>query len=726
MLNEGYALTKSMERYGIVPTQRYPDIKKLGKKKGLIVGINEEGKVASIEFRNAVDMSKLWKISDGLKNSFPGMTLSLCLLNLDSYYQDGGNQLTKTPDINVLKNIWQSYGLNLKLKKKNGKEIKLPMFADWQSTMEKLQKRRADVENIAREANAYKILLDRMLNNNYEDSDREIATAITEQIFLNIDKGMLLLDDVKDFLMLDEPGVFIFFDVSDFYDDEKYQNRVASVHIINYISECLLKQSKIDKSDSDNSNNISSALSGKVNANIVDKFPDPNLNFIGITQLFGVDKNTPCLKRYNQIGTEIFPVDTEEANAIQDSLVWITDENRKGKTWYPVPGSNESESDLLIVYLESKPDLKVNKAYLLGGVSKNDFSDSTYEAIASTAIKALKAEEINKAHDLIRLFAIRKADKMRRQISLQRVYAISDLVKADEVWHNAAKNIPNVTMPFFRKEIERITAKQETISSVIKTFLEDDKSKMINLKPNCPFPGDLVRLTQKQWIRGGTDFTSIAGCSIGDIYDVFFPQENNKQFLIKNLMDKTIQCTQTLLIGSGGADHKKEVSGFNLQARFTVLRTVVTFGIYLNKLGITKEIYMKDTFFYVGRFLSLLDTLHFEYCNNVRSGSIPPQLLGNAHLQIALDNPVTAIDMLAKRIGVYQAWAKKEQGENVKLAKWTIGELGKITDLLSEKDIPSSTSSVERAQILLGYLARSEGKTDANPVNASKENKVSN
>lgn len=120
---------------------------------------------------------------------------------------------------------------------------------------------------------------------------------------------------------------------------------------------------------------------------------------------------------------------------------------------------------------------------------------------------------------------------------------------------------------------------------------------------------------------------------------------------------------------------------------------------------------MKDTFFYVGRFLSLLDTLHYEYCNNVRGGSIPPQLLGNAHLQIALDNPLTAIDMLARRIGVYQAWAKREQGENVKLAKWTIGEIGKITDLLSEKEIPSSTSSVERAQILLGYLARAEGKT---------------
>jgi len=711
MLNEGYALTQSMERCGIVPAQRFPDIKKLGKKKGLIVGINEEGKVASVEFRNAKDMSKLWKISDGLKNSFPGMTLSLCLLNLDAYTQSSEAPLKSAADLKILKDIWQNYGLNLKLKKRNGKDIKQPMFGDWQSTIGKLQKRRADVENIGKEANAYKILLDRMLKNNYEDSDREIAKAITEQIFLNMEKGLLILDDVKDFLLVDEPGGFIFFDVSDYDDAGKYENRVASVSIINYISDCLLKLSKIAEADSGNKNHSYSALSGKANAKIVDKFPDPNLNFIGITQLFGVDRNTPCLRRYNQIGAEIFHVDTEEANAIQDSLVWITDENRRGKTWYPVPGPNDSESDLLIVYLESKPDIKFNKAHLLGGVSKNDFSESTYEAISSIAIKALKAEKIDKANNLIRLFAIRKADKMRRQISLQRIYTTSELVKADETWQESAKNIPNVTMPFFRKEIERITAKQETISSVIKSFLEDDKSKMINLKPNCPFPGDLVRLTQKQWIRGGMDFTSITGCSIADIYDVFFAKEKSKKHFIENLLDKTLQCTQTLLTCSGEADHRKEVAGLNLQSRFTVLRTVVTFGIYLNKLGITKENYMKDTFFYVGRFLSLLDTLHYEYCNNVRGGSIPPQLLGNAHLQIALDNPLTAIDMLARRIGVYQAWAKREQGENVKLAKWTIGEIGKITDLLSEKEIPSSTSSVERAQILLGYLARAEGKT---------------
>ena len=717
MLNEGYALYKSIERCGIVLTQRHPDIKKLGKKNGLIVGLNEEGKVASLEFRNAFEMSKLWKISDGLKNGFPCMTLSIGLLNVSEYIKNENGTITNTTDIKILKSIWQKYGLNMKLKRRNGKDIRQPMFSDWQSTIGKIRDRREDIENISNEALAYKILLDRMLKNDYDDSDRDIANSIIEQIFINLEKGLLNFGDVKDFLVLDEPGLFIFFDLSDYYDNKKYKYRVANPQIINYISDRLIQKSKIIESDFDNKNALSSALSGKQNANIGDKFPDPNLNFIGITQLFGVDRNTPCLRRYKQIGTGIFPVDVEEANAIQDSLVWVTDENRRGKTWYPVPGQSDSESDLLIVYLENKPNLDVNKAHLLGGISKNDFSESTYEAISSIAIQALKAEEVIKSNNLIRIFALRKADKMRRQVSLQRVYKITDIVKSDEDWRKASNNIPKIIIPFFRKEIIRISAKQENITAVIKTFLENEELKVINMAPYCPFPADLVRLTQRQWIRNGKEFSSVIGCSLGDIYDVFFSCQGEHKSLIEALLNKTLQCTQALLVGFAGGDHKKEMTGFNVQSRFTVLRVLSAFGIYLFKLGITKENFMKDAFFNIGRFLSLIDTLHFEYCNNVRSGSIPPQLLGNAHLQIALDNPVTAIDMLGRRISVYQAWAKKEQGEKAKLAKWTIGEIGRISDFLSDMKLPSSTSSVERAQILLGYLARSESKKDINSTN---------
>jgi len=722
MLNEGYTLYESLVRCDIPPPKRHPDIKKAGKKKGLIVGIDNQGIVASIEFRNQIEMSKLWKISDGKKNNFPCMTLSLCLLNIDAYYKDINASIKNNADINFLNNIWKQYGLNQISKKRNGKEIIQPMFSDWQSTIVKLIERKKDVENIEEGAEAYKILLERVLKLNYEKSDREIATEITEKIFINLNSGILILDDIKDFLVKKTPNTFIFFDVADYY---KFKNRVAGSKIVYYISDCLLKKTEIQKPVLPTKQQQPSALTGKPISKIPDKFPDPHLQIM-VAQLFGVDKNTPCLKRYGRISTKLFPVDIEESNAIQDALVWITNEERRGKTWYAIPGISDDKIDLLLVYLESKPDLNINKAHLLGGISKNDFSESTYEAVSGVAIKALKAEKVDKANELIRIFAIHEADKMRRQISLQRTYSVANLIKADEEWQVAAKNLPKISLPFFRKEIERITAKQKEPTQIIKSFLDDDRLGMIALNPNCIFPGDLVRLTQKQWVRGEKEYSLVPGCSLCDVYDIFFAEVNERKYLTKNLLSKTFQCTKTMLFDLGNADHKKEIKTdmkkYSREKRFTALKAFTAFAIYLHKLEITKENYMKDTFFYIGKFLSLIDTLHFEWCKCVRGGypekeekewrkAIPPQLLGNSHFQIALDNPASAFSILSRRItNPYLSWTKKEYGEHMKSAKWASREIGQISDLLSQKEIPRSTTDVEKVQILLGYLARSESR----------------
>ena len=351
----------------------------------------------------------------------------------------------------------------------------------------------------------------------------------------------------------------------------------------------------------------------------------------------------------------------------------------------------------------------MNKAHLLGGVSKNDFTESEYAAVSSAAINAFRGDQVLKTNPLIRLFALHKADPGRTQVSLQRAYPISELVRADQAWQEAARNIPQISLPFFRKEVEKTTKGKENISASVLQFLDDKDAKVTFLSPRCPFPADLVRLAQKQWIRNGEDASSVASVSLGEVYDVFFASENQQTNLTENLLNLTLQRTQSLLIGLGQADHKKEMNDFNLDARFAALTTVSAFAIYLYKLGIKKEDYMKDTFFYVGRFLSLIDTLHLEYCKHVRGGSVPPQLLGNAHLSIALDNPVSAVDMLSRRIGIYQAWTRKEQDEKVKLARWSVGQLGKVSLLLAENVLPSSTSNAERAQMLLGYLSNFEG-----------------
>ena len=128
---------------------------------------------------------------------------------------------------------------------------------------------------------------------------------------------------------------------------------------------------------------------------------------------------------------------------------------------------------------------------------------------------------------------------------------------------------------------------------------------------------------------------------------------------------------------------------------------------------------MKNSGYYIGRLLSLADLLHEQYCIHVRNGGditngLPPQLLGNSLMRGAMDNPVQALARLQERLTVYSAWARKEQGERSKLAKWAMGEMGRVSETLSELELPTRTNDMMKAEILLGYLAKPEKKKEEN------------
>lgn len=723
MLNEGFELFKSLERCGIAPPKRHPDIKEPGKKDGLIVGLNKEGNVDRIEYRNKEDISKLWTMREGNHNSFPVLKLQRPIWKVDK------NDVLRNNLVNLKKDEAEKKKMiTEKERELNITEMEINW---WNRLQERVTIIRPFFETKDRIYQALHDLMNRFLASNlntfiYDLSiklrqvDNDIPYSLLENILIG-NKW----DNKKQEYVAEVPLII---DVSDW---ENYSIRVASPKFENFVSSCLFKMQ--DAAGQPENNKGLSALSGEITILKDDKFPKPKLPIIGETFLFAVNKDTPCQTRYGKTSTDIIPIGRKEANDIQDSLNWITENSREGKTWYSVPGST-GKRDLLIVYIENKPDINVNKAHLLGGVSKNDFSESNYETTAKVVIDALKGREVVKANDLIRIFAIRKADPGRTQISLNRFYTISELIQADKLWREAAKNYPPFSLPFFRKEIEKKTAKKQIYSELITEFLNNDELNIIPLTPWCPFPTDVVQITQRQWIRAGQDSTYVSGISLGDVYDIYFDLQNNQKLLTEHALQITLQRKQPLLIGLGNAVHKDDIKNFYAEAKFTVLKAISILAIYLYKLGIKKENYMKDIFFNIGRFLSLVDTLHFEWCKNVRGGypeksekewrkAIPPQLLGNAHLQIALDNPVAAFDMLSRRINIYQAWTKKEKGEQAKLGRWAVNELGKVSNILCEKTLPSTTTSVERAQILLGYLARIEKKTETDlPEEINAEN----
>jgi hypothetical protein len=697
MLNEGYHLYKSLERCGISLTRRHPDVKEPGKKDGLIVGLDKTGKVTRLEFRKRDDIAKLWTTAEGNQNSFPVIKLQRPLWEADQ----------NDPMRKKLAGIKNDEPKKKKLLLQQNRELNLTNTeADWWKRLHaRVKKLRPLYEEASELYRSLPQLMDRFLEaTDIEDflqsffkelkrSQDDVPYPLLENIVIGSK-----WDSKKREFRAEVPLVL---DLSDW---EKYSTRVASPKMECFVSECLLKtESASKKSKRQNGTKEGdriSALSGETMQLEDDKFPNPKLPVLGNVYLFSVNDQTPCQTRYSKTSTDIFPVGRKEANAIQDGLIWITDEERYEKTWYPVPGLKDGESNLLIAYLEDKPNLNVNQARLLGGVSSANMSEARFEEAAAPVIRAYRGERIIKANDKVRFFTLRQADPGRKQIVLHRNCTVADIVEAAEAWQEAGKNVPPFTLLFPGKKGE--------------------KGKV--LSPRCPFPADLVRLSQKQWLRRGERFSSVPGIFLGDLYDVFFDRENKKMRTVEILLEITLRRTVPLLVGIGEALHKDEIKEFSSDARFSALLAVSAFSIYLHKVGIRKENYMKSNFFYVGRFLSLVDTLHLEYCKYIRKGNIPPQLLGNAHLSLALENPTSALARLSQRIGVYQAWTRKEQDENVRLARWAVGEIGKVTAELADKELSSSTTDAEKAQILLGYLAMPRKSTPDDSNNSPNLN----
>ena len=117
---------------------------------------------------------------------------------------------------------------------------------------------------------------------------------------------------------------------------------------------------------------------------------------------------------------------------------------------------------------------------------------------------------------------------------------------------------------------------------------------------------------------------------------------------------------------------------------------------------------MQSRDYLLGQFLQLADLLHKLYCVHERKGSIPPQLIGNAAIPMALQSPRRAIQVLGNRIPVYVAWADRYQGDDAGLAKWSRKELGRLSAILKDEKLDSRVSANGKAELLLGYLANTK------------------
>ncbi len=133
---------------------------------------------------------------------------------------------------------------------------------------------------------------------------------------------------------------------------------------------------------------------------------------------------------------------------------------------------------------------------------------------------------------------------------------------------------------------------------------------------------------------------------------------------------------------------------------------------------------MNQAPFNIGRLLSLADQLHYLYCQEVRGNQLPPQLLGNALMNTALQQPVTALALFAQRILPYQAWAKTfrkdekasdEEQKKVRKARYLLREIGDVSETLHKAKFQPRLSDEDRAGMILGYLAGTKWQSAETP-----------
>lgn len=695
MLNELYKLKNSLENCGVKVTKIHDWIKKSANIDGLLVYISKKN-IESIECIEKKDMSKYWKIQPNNQNNFPVFKLDIPLYKSkikDAKIRELVEESIKNKKKQDLKKLKD---LVFEEKSKYEKRIKAIDTVKNEEERKGLKIQQKNIEalsgrisgypkelvddKVLPEGNVITILAERLIFL-YKENTYLFLEQLMDAVFEAFEKGILQGKVMENIFfgiwnskkeMYEESSLLLVMENSDYI---KLGSKVSDAKTKKVMNDIFLK-----KSENTNTNGgTKCSLSGNMVDIENDKFPNPNLPIIGPTYLFSMNKDAECHLRYKRISSTIYPVGKELLVEVNSAIMHLVDSKKKGKTWQAVPSIKGEKSDLLLVYLESKPDFDVFLASLFSEATQDEQAENTFEMLSENVCKALKGINTGISGNMY-VIIISKLDKGRNQVVLNVRYDVSSVEKSVKEWSEANLNYPDI-------------------------YLNYKKEK---LNPKILFLAQFSRLFHNQWIRGGTERCNVIGMPLNNIYDLFIGEKGVAEDAAKSMLEKLLARNVSLLIGLGGAMWAGNAEKFKDETISSFLNGISAIALLLYKLQIRKEEYMKQAPFYVGRMLALADTLHKEYCGHVRNGEIPPQLIGNALMSVALDNPTDGLSRLSERLPIYQAWAQKVQGDNVGLAKWVLSEMGTTANELSELQIPMQTGNVEKAQILLGYLARTK------------------
>lgn len=696
LLNELSALSKSLSARGLKPVDFHPWIDEIRKGEALVAEIDAAGQLARVSYMNSDQVVGLLNIRKNNSNSFPAFNLNCPLL------EEPPKELWNQPE-----GLWQ-FALSsteaspLALENSQPKRYKDRMkrlsnlLTSFPATIPPLL---GGETQILRSTTA---LLRRLALGQLEP--KSFIRKIADQVIALEQSGHLSKEKVIAILYGNLSSkkrdwqVSVILDVNDL---DNFQYRVADSTVAMEWNRCLVGAR--DRDDGGGTG-FRCSLSGNPDKPMSGLFPGMKLPGLGKTVLLSMNKDAPCQMRYGKIGTDIFRAGSHTVKGLFNALKSLTQKSQHGKTWAEVPSGSKlkTKRDLLIAYLEDEPRADTKVASFFADEADSELEMATFELRTQSVYDALRIQNNVETDRYITLLALSRVDdRGRRQVSYNARYTTKSILKSRENWVVGAKNVPTVLVP-----ISESKGKSESFYSGYQ-----------------PSPIEVLKSSKLQWLESGQRTYPVHACiDLGTVYTLFLEPIAVRQ--AANLLNRYLQLTQQLVIGfARWLPHRayllrEKEGGFPMLARKELLVAIAIYGILLHRQGRRKEDYMRNRDFMIGQFLQFADLIHKQYCIDVRSNGdstkdkkdnpIPPQLIGNALIPMALQSPGRAFCVLSQRLPIYLAWAERYNGENVGLVKWAHNNLRGLSSQLADSDMVCGASTNGKAELLLGYLAREE------------------
>lgn len=688
MLNELKSLSESMANAGILMQSWHRLLVGLPKGAPLKLYIDENGKISGVQLLSAEDKDNYRKFEIKLGDSFPVFNIEI---GIPKEPKELGERLKK-----LYNNSEKNYEEIISLLDEHASFRKSAKGTDTEQTIiEKNLNRvpgelKAIIGDIPEEFSALREVIERAAKIKPGEFFRQLKELVFEKI-RNDPKNAKQWANIltgKTSVILEPSGDF------------KYPANHEKV--MRWINEKLYESSKDDwnltATDAFGRDFDKEKSSGEV-------MPKVRLPKFGDVKLRSMFDAIPCQFRHDKAGSESFHIGLDTRKEMKAALEWLGDESRQGKTWANIAGVSGFGNGLLFAYPSELPETLPDTTDMFAPEDDDTDPDGVnFEAKAARVIPAVHGIVKDAPDAKMNIFALVKPDGYRTKVLFSERYELSRLPSAAEEWKDGCGNIP-----------------------------------FLLAEPSTPFPSEVVKCLNCEWIRDGTEMADVHGLGIGEGIKLLMETENYAKPIIERALNIAVKNSTPLLLGyaherqKGSKDYKLPGKGWvrkankdkNFKAVHQVNLVPPILGLLLFKLNINKEDYMNNAPFLVGRFLAFVDLLHKEYCKNVRGdekgqGGIPNQLIGNAMMRTALGSPQRAMSQLSDRLPVYQGWASTR---GTGLAKWTLKKMGEITNALSTLEWPERMRDAEKAQLLLGYFAREPKEVDQDDENTN-ENKT--